>query len=103
MGSTFPASAISATWDAAAPTFDTTPDHGLTDPAVRAAWAGRLREWVPNSAAAVLDVGCGTGSLALLLAEQGHRVTGVDLSPVMVERARRKTAGQPAGRAAQSG
>ncbi len=88
-------SAISETWDAVAPTFDTAPDHGLTDPVVRAAWAARLREWVPNTAAEVLDVGCGTGSLALLLAEQGHRVTGVDLSPVMVERARRKLAGHP--------
>lgn len=41
----------------------------------------------------MLDVGCGTGSLSLLLAEHGHRVTGVDLSPNMVERARRKLAG----------
>jgi ubiquinone/menaquinone biosynthesis C-methylase UbiE len=41
-------------------------------------------------------VGCGTGSLALVLAEQGHRVTGVDLSPNMVTHARRKLAGHPA-------
>ena len=41
----------------------------------------------------VLDVGCGTGSLSLLLARAGHQVTGVDLAPRMVERAREKTAG----------
>lgn len=35
----------------------------------------------------VLDVGCGTGENALLLAEHGHDVWGVDLSGVAIERA----------------
>ncbi|ETK35372.1 class I SAM-dependent methyltransferase [Microbispora sp. ATCC PTA-5024] len=82
--------AVSSYWDAAAPTFDEEADHGLRDPSVRAAWAGRLRAWMPPVPADVLDLGCGTGSLSLLLAEQGHRPVGVDLSPVMVEHARRK-------------
>ena len=81
-----------AYWDTAASTFDTEPDHGLADPAVRAAWSQRLREWIPNISAEVLDVGCGTGSLSLVLADQGHRVTGVDLSQNMVEHAQRKLA-----------
>ncbi|MFF3442384.1 class I SAM-dependent methyltransferase [Streptosporangium sp. NPDC002721] len=38
----------------------------------------------------VLDLGCGTGSLSLLLAQQGHRSVGMDLSPRMVEQARHK-------------
>ena len=38
----------------------------------------------------MLDVGCGTGTLSVLLPEQGRRVTGVDLSPRMVERATAK-------------
>jgi ubiquinone/menaquinone biosynthesis C-methylase UbiE len=88
--------AVAAYWDSAAATFDAEPDHGLASPIVRAAWSRRLREWIPDSAAEVLDVGCGTGSLALLLAEHGHRVTGVDLSPSMVEHARRKLTGHPA-------
>jgi ubiquinone/menaquinone biosynthesis C-methylase UbiE len=80
-------------WTAAAATFDAEPDHGLTDPVVRAAWSSRLREWMPSPGADVLDVGCGTGSLSVLLAEHGHHVTGVDLSPGMVARAQRKLAG----------
>ncbi|HEX5406690.1 MAG TPA: class I SAM-dependent methyltransferase [Pseudonocardiaceae bacterium] len=84
---------VAAYWDTAAATFDTAPDHGLASFVVRAAWAQRLREWIPDDSAEVLDVGCGTGSLAYLLAAQGHQVTGVDISPNMVEHARRKLAG----------
>ena len=83
-------------WDAEAAAFDEEPDHGLRDPEVRRAWAGRLRGWLPARAGDVLDLGCGTGSLSLLASEQGHRVTGVDLSPAMVTLAREKLAGRDA-------
>ncbi|MFI6935136.1 class I SAM-dependent methyltransferase [Streptomyces sp. NPDC050287] len=83
-------------WDAQAASFDDEPDHGLRDPDVRRAWAERLRGWLPGHAADVLDLGCGTGSLSLLTAEQGHRVTGVDRSPNMVALARAKLAGRDA-------
>ncbi|MCM3811906.1 methyltransferase domain-containing protein [Streptomyces sp. DR7-3] len=82
-----------AYWDAAAADFDDEPDHGLRDPVVREAWAGRLRGWLPERSSDVLDLGCGTGSLALLAAGWGHRVTGVDRSPRMVELARAKLVG----------
>ncbi|MFG2716177.1 class I SAM-dependent methyltransferase [Streptomyces goshikiensis] len=91
--------AITAYWDAAAASFDDEPDHGLRQEHTRAAWARLLRSWLPGGPADVLDVGCGTGSLSLLLAEAGHRVTGVDLAPHMVERAEGKlTAAGRAGR-----
>ncbi|MEV5547161.1 class I SAM-dependent methyltransferase [Streptomyces sp. NPDC052309] len=83
-------------WDAQAAVFDDEPDHGLRDTDVRRAWAARLRSWLPARPGDVLDLGCGTGSLSLLAAEQGHRVTGVDRSPAMVERARAKLAGRDA-------
>ena len=37
----------------------------------------------------ILDVGTGTGFFAFLLAAEGHCVTGIDLTPGMVEEARR--------------
>ncbi|MCW8100591.1 class I SAM-dependent methyltransferase [Streptomyces tauricus] len=83
-------------WDTAADTFDDEPDHGLRDPAVREAWAARLRGWLPRGPSDVLDLGCGTGSLSLLASEARHRVTGVDLSSRMVDLARAKLAGRDA-------
>lgn len=76
-------------WDAEADRFDEEPDHGLLQPRVRAAWWQLLEHEIPVGAS-VLDVGCGTGTLSVLLAEHGRRVTGVDLSPRMLERARAK-------------
>ncbi|MFF3336003.1 class I SAM-dependent methyltransferase [Streptomyces sp. NPDC002888] len=88
--------AVRVDWDAQAAAFDDEPDHGLRDPIVRAAWADRLHAWLPERPCDLLDLGCGTGSLSLLAAERGHRVTGVDLSPAMVDLARAKLAGRDA-------
>ncbi len=43
--------------------------------------------WKPRH---ILDLATGTGTVALLLAEEGFRVTGVDIAPRMVEIAKRK-------------
>jgi magnesium-protoporphyrin O-methyltransferase len=40
----------------------------------------------------VLDAGCGTGALALALAERGARVLAIDLSPTLVDLARTRHA-----------
>ncbi|HEX2948415.1 MAG TPA: class I SAM-dependent methyltransferase [Armatimonadota bacterium] len=58
-------------------------------------WVQYLRKlfkhygWKPKS---ILDIATGTGSVALLLAEEGYDVTGVDLSAQMIEIARIKAA-----------
>jgi SAM-dependent methyltransferase len=82
-------------WDDQAPTFDDEPDHGLRDPVVRDAWRTLLRSALPPVPSRVADLGCGTGTLSLLLAEDGHRVDGVDFSPEMVRRAQAKAGSFP--------
>ncbi|MCC6135935.1 MAG: tetratricopeptide repeat protein [Candidatus Contendobacter sp.] len=42
----------------------------------------------PNGSLEVLDAGCGTGLCGPLLRPYAHRLTGIDLSPGMVEKAR---------------
>ena len=77
-------------WDSAAETFDEAADHGLADPTVRAAWRDLLLGVLPPAPARVADLGCGTGTLSLLLAESGYAVDGVDFSPEMIRRAHAK-------------
>ncbi|MFN8189272.1 MAG: GNAT family N-acetyltransferase [Nocardioidaceae bacterium] len=74
-------------WDAEAAVFDSAADHGLHDPDVRAAWRELLLATLPPPPARVADLGCGTGTLSLLLTDEGYNVAGVDVSPAMVERA----------------
>ncbi len=84
-------------WDDQSATFDDEPDHGLRDPAVRQSWRELLLPLIGPSST-IADIGCGTGSLSVLLAEAGHDVSGVDLSPRMVDAATVKAgaAGVPA-------
>lgn len=50
-----------------------------------------------------LDLGCGTGKLTLRLAARGLHVTGLDLSPEMLDVARQKAAAHSALRWVQAG
>ena len=81
---------MSELWDAEAPSFDDEPDHGLRDPATREAWRDLLHRHLPEPPARVADLGCGTGTLSVLLADEGYAVDGVDFSSQMVARARAK-------------
>jgi len=77
-------------WDSQAATFDHEPDHGLLDPRVRQAWQRLLLAELPAAPAAVADLGCGTGTLSVLLAAEGYAVTGLDFAPQMIRAARAK-------------
>lgn len=82
-----------ALWDAEAPDFDEPADHGLRDPDVRRAWRDLLLGVLPAALGRVADLGCGTGTLSVLLADGGYEVDGVDFSPRMIELAERKASG----------
>lgn len=44
----------------------------------------------------VLEIACGTGRISIPIARNGFAVTGLDIVPGMLDRARRKSAGLPA-------
>lgn len=77
-------------WDSTALTFDDEPDHGLADPLTRAAWRNLLLSVLPPAPAAIIDLGCGTGTLTRLLTDEGFTVDGLDFSAEMIRRARVK-------------
>ena len=79
-------------WDRDAETYDLSASHAVSDPLEAAAWRSALRRALPEPPVSVLDAGAGTGSLSLLAAELGYRVTALDLSEGMLSKARRKAA-----------
>ena len=83
-----------AAWDAEAADYDAPTDHGLLDPDVRAAWRRLLLGLLPAAPARVAEMGCGTGTLTVLLADEGYAVDGVDFSPEMLRRAEVKAEGR---------
>jgi SAM-dependent methyltransferase len=83
---------VAAHWGRRAAGFDADFGHSIRTPGERAAWDRILDLVLPPRPLDALDVGCGTGFLCFELAGRGHRVTGVDFAPAMLEEARRKAA-----------
>jgi ubiquinone/menaquinone biosynthesis C-methylase UbiE len=72
-------------WDSRGSSYDRSPGHTTLPEVWKVVLASVFREKMR-----ILDVGTGTGFIALLLAELGHEVVGVDLSKGMLEVARDK-------------
>jgi SAM-dependent methyltransferase len=89
--------AITAAWDRGAAEYDRIPRHGILHDDERTAWRRLVAAILGDATHSgiprreVLDVGTGTGSLALLAAELGHDVIAIDLSGRMILAARRKS------------
>ena len=84
--------AILSAWTRGAAAYDHDIGHGLATPAVKRAWTVALQESLGTGPFELLDVGTGTGLLAVLAAQRGHRVTGIDLSAAMLQYARQRAA-----------
>jgi ubiquinone/menaquinone biosynthesis C-methylase UbiE len=87
---THPQDQITKFWSTVAPGYEdrgsNVAEHG-TDEYRR--WLDAVDAVLPEPPADVLDLATGTGFLALVAAELGHRVTGIDLSTQMLSVAER--------------
>ncbi|AUX10601.1 methyltransferase type 11 [Halalkaliarchaeum desulfuricum] len=82
--------AVERYWAGRADEYDSDGISGIHSTDQRDAWLDRLRAWTGEHPRDVLDVGCGTGVISLLLSDLGHNVTGVDIAAEMIDRARSK-------------
>ena len=59
----------------------------------RSRWLEEFYKYIPQGGThRVLDIGTGTGFFACMMAAEGHEVTGIDLTPEMIEGARNTAA-----------
>jgi demethylmenaquinone methyltransferase / 2-methoxy-6-polyprenyl-1,4-benzoquinol methylase len=75
-------------FDGIAPVYDLA--NRLMTAGLDGGWRRAAADAVVGPGDRVLDVGCGTGDLAIAARDAGGRVTGIDFAERMLERARRK-------------
>jgi ubiquinone/menaquinone biosynthesis C-methylase UbiE len=81
---------VSRYWGGRAAGFDLGASHGILNETQHLAWLTLLLQVAGPPPLKVLDVGCGTGFLAMRMAELGHTAVGIDLSAEMLAEAQRK-------------
>ena len=85
--------AVQLYWDERSLDYDAGLGHRIRSDE-KAAWRGVLKLALPETGLSVLDIGCGTGELSLMLAEMGNDVVGIDLSENLLDQARSKAKSQ---------
>ncbi len=82
---------ITTFWSTVAPFYNSDPGNvpGL-ESAEYQAWIRAMKRLLPPPPADVLDIGTGTGFVALIASQLGHRALGLDLSMAMLAEARRQ-------------
>ncbi|WP_236242328.1 class I SAM-dependent methyltransferase [Streptomyces sp. CC228A] len=83
---------ITSYWSDHGPDYDAHPTSRLHMGEAAQRWQQVWASALPQAPADVLDVGTGTGQVAVHLWQLGHRVTGVDLAEGMLDLARAKAA-----------
>ena len=74
-------------WTKRASDFNTVRLNELRDP-ISGRWLAEMGRYLPEvRPLRILDVGTGTGYFAILLAQAGHELTGIDLTPAMLAEA----------------
>ncbi|MDR0438838.1 MAG: class I SAM-dependent methyltransferase [Methanocalculaceae archaeon] len=84
-------SEIAENWNEKAEYYDTHVSHGIQTREETLLWMNALQSVLPpKDNLSILDVGCGTGVMGMVLAEMGHTVTGIDISEEMMNIGRKK-------------
>lgn len=85
-------SEIAQSWDNESLYYDECVGHGVKTIEEKQLWKEAFLSVLPEKKQlSVLDVGCGTGAMGLILSEMGHDVTGIDLSEKMMEIGKEKS------------
>lgn len=78
-------------WSLRAPNFNIVRRNEMRDP-ITQRWIDVIFSHLPaDRVLNILDVGTGTGYFAIILAQQGHITTGIDITPAMLAEAKRNS------------
>ena len=75
-------------WDSLAPICDEQTKNELSDFHTKIYTHLIIKNAPKKTPLKILDVGCGAGFFSIILSHEGHNVTGIDISPKMIEMAK---------------